>query len=291
MTDATILIPTHRHASFLPYAIDSALDQRDAVVELFIVGDGVEDATREVVARYEHERRLRFFDLPKGPRLGEAYRHPLLAEAQGRVVCYLSDDDVLLPGHVAEMLRLLENADFAHPPSARFAADETLLFFPWDYGRPEFRELAPARRGSIGLTGVAHTLDAYRRLPDGWRVTPDGIPTDHWMWLQFLELPGFRAVMGERLTYLAFPEPVFERFPDEQRAAIIERWFARSREPRFQDELDALLRTAIRQAAEDYHVWARREQVSLEAVHATRTWRMRERLTRIRAVRKLLARR
>jgi glycosyltransferase involved in cell wall biosynthesis len=49
MTDATILIPTHRHAAFLPYAIESALDQRGAAVELFVVGDGVEDATREVI--------------------------------------------------------------------------------------------------------------------------------------------------------------------------------------------------------------------------------------------------
>ena len=43
MIDATILIPTFRHAAVLPWAIESALDQRGASVELVVVGDGVED--------------------------------------------------------------------------------------------------------------------------------------------------------------------------------------------------------------------------------------------------------
>ncbi len=291
MIDATVLLPTHRHAAFLPFSIESALDQEDASIELFVVGDGVEDATREVVARYEGDLRLRFFDLPKGPRLGEAHRHGLLQEAQGRVVCYLSDDDILLRGHVAEMLRLLEDADFAHPPSARFGGEGELLFFPWNYGRPEFRELAPARRGSIGLTGAAHTMDAYRRLPHGWRTTPPGTPTDHYMWIQFLELPGYRGVMGRRLTYLSFPEPVYGKLPDPERAAIIEDWYRRSREPGFDEVIDEVLRDAIWRAAEDYHVWARREQLEVEEIRATRTWRARERLTQLGPLRRLLARR
>ena len=60
-TDVTILIPTFRHAAVLPYAIDSALDQEGASIELFVVGDGVEDATREVIARYEGDERVHFF--------------------------------------------------------------------------------------------------------------------------------------------------------------------------------------------------------------------------------------
>ena len=278
MTDATILIPTHRHASFLPYSIDSALDQEQATIELFVVGDGVEDSTREVIARYEGDERVHFFDLPKGPRLGEAHRHGLLAHAKGRIICYLSDDDILLPGHVAEMLRLLEDADFAHPPSARFGPGEELLFFPWNYGRPEFWEIARPRRGSVGLTGVAHTTDAYERLPFGWRTTPEGMPTDHWMWIQFLDLPGFKGAMGRRLTYLSFPEPVYGKMPDVERAAIIADWFRRSRSPGFDDEIDELLREATLRAAEDYHLWARHEQLAVRALRATRTWRLRERL-------------
>ena len=291
MTDATILIPTHRHAAFLPYAIESALDQSEVTLELFVLGDGVEDATRGVVARFSDDPRVRFFDLPKGARLGEAHRRGVLDEASGCIVAYLADDDLLLPGHVSNMLRLLGDADFAHPVSARFEADGSLQYFPWNYGRPIFRDLAHGRVGSIGLTGTAHTLEAYRRLPFGWRTTPVGMPTDHWMWLQFLDLPGLRSVMGQRLTYLAFPEPAWGKVPDAERAATLAEWLRRSREPGFEDELDVMLRDAIRRAAEDYHVWARREQLAVETLLATRTWRLRTRLLGVKALRKPRARR
>lgn len=65
MTDATILIPTHRHAALLPYALRSAVDQQGASVEVIVVGDGVEDATRAVIADFEGDSRVRFFDFPK----------------------------------------------------------------------------------------------------------------------------------------------------------------------------------------------------------------------------------
>ncbi len=291
MTDATILIPTHRHVALLPYSIESALDQEGVSVELYVVGDGVEDGTREVLARYADDSRVHFFDYPKGPRLGEGHRHALLQQASGRIVCYLSDDDLLLRDHVATMLELLEEADFAHPPSARFNADGTLLFFPWSYARPEFAVIARGRIGSIGLTGVAHTLDAYRRLPFGWRITPEGMPTDHYMWLQFIDLPGFRGAIGGRLTYLTFPDPQWGKLPEAERASQLADWFRRSREPGFADELDRMLREAILRAAEDYHLWARREQLTVEDVFRSRTWRFRERLVSIASLRALLARR
>jgi glycosyltransferase involved in cell wall biosynthesis len=280
VTDATILVPTHRHVSLLPYALESALDQEGASVELLVVGDGVEDSTREVVARYADDARVRFFDLPKGPRNGEAHRHAVLGEATGRIVCYLSDDDLLLREHAAEMGRLLQDADFAHPPSTRLLPDGELQFFPWNYSRAEFREAGRTRVGSVGLTGVAHTLEAYRRLPLGWRTTPAGLPTDHYMWRQWLELPGLRAVMGERLTYLNFPDPFWKEVADEERAAALADWLRRSREPGFGDELDRTLGSAIRKAAEDYHLWARNEHRNAEALRTSKTWRLRRRLVR-----------
>ena len=291
MTDATVLIPTFRHASLLPLAVESALGQTGVAIELFIVGDGVEDTTRLALERYRGDPRVRFFDRPKGPRHGEVHRHQALGEATGRIVCYLSDDDLLLPDHVAEMSRRLENADFAHPPSARFDSSATLEFFPWNYERPEFVEMARARNGSIGLTGAAHTLAAYRRLPHGWRTTPAGLTTDHYMWQQFLELPGLRFAMSDRLTYLSFPEPVWGGLPEDERAAHLRTWLDRTREPGFAEELDAMLREAIGRAAEDYHIWARTEELDARAMRRTRTWRARERLLRLQPLRTLFARR
>jgi glycosyltransferase involved in cell wall biosynthesis len=289
VTDVTILIPTFRHASLVPFSVRSALDQEGASVEVFLVGDGVEDGTRAAVEALGDDERVRFFDFPKGERHGELHRHEALREASGRIVCYLSDDDLLLRDHAAEMARLLEDADFAHSVSARFHVGGTLEYFPWNYSRPEFVEAGLGRKASIGLTGTAHTLQAYRRLPHGWRSTPPGGPTDHYMWRQWLEVPGLRAAMGDRLTYLTFPDPWWGQLPEEERTASLEDWLRRSREPGFAEQLDLMLQAAIRRAAEDYHLWARSEQLALEAIRSTRWWRLRMQLSRSRLLRTLRA--
>jgi GalNAc5-diNAcBac-PP-undecaprenol beta-1,3-glucosyltransferase len=262
--DATILIPTHRHVALLPHALESALDQESVSVEVLVVGDGVEDATREILARHADDPRVRFFDFPKGPRNGEAYRHEVLLEARGRVVAYLSDDDLLLPDHVTSMVGLLEDADFTHSATATLEPGG-LIFHPWDFGRPEFVELMRSGRGSVGLTGAAHTLAAYLRLPHGWRTAPDGIPTDRHMWLQWFDQPWCRSVSSRRLTHLKFPDPAWRSLPEDERAAELAGWLARSREPGFRRELDELLAEAILRSGEDYRLYARKLELRLDA--------------------------
>ena len=261
-------------------------------MEVLVVGDGVEEASRRALERFADDDRVHFFDRPKGPRNGESHRHEILLEStRGRIVCYLSDDDLLLRSHVAEMLRLLEAADFAHPPPVKIDTSDALVFFPWSYARPEFAAIAGDRRGSVGLTGTAHTLDAYRRLPHGWRTTPPGIPTDHYMWVQFLELPGLRVATGDRLTFLSFPDTMWRDVPEDVRATRVAGWLRRSREPGFEAELDRLLRASVVRAAEDRQLWMHHEQEAMAALRRTRTWRMREWLLRFRLARALAARR
>src|SRR3970282_260372 len=86
MTDATILIPTHRHAALLPYSLRSALAQEGVSVEVFVVGDGFEDDTRAALELSLSDPRVRFFDFPKGQGNGELHRHEALQEATGRIV-------------------------------------------------------------------------------------------------------------------------------------------------------------------------------------------------------------
>jgi glycosyltransferase involved in cell wall biosynthesis len=291
LTDATVLIPTYRHPRLVPYAVRSALDQRDASVEVFIVGDGVEDDTREALRPLLEDGRVRFFDFEKGPRHGEILRHQALQEASGEIVCYLSDDDVLLPSHVVETARQLADADFFHGPPVCLEPDGSMWYYPWDVGRPEFAAVAPSRPGSVGLSGAAHTLEAYRRLPFGWRTTPRGNLTDHYMWLQWLELPGFRGRIGERLTHLWFPDNLWGHLPPETREAALADWFRRTRDPAFEGELQEMFHRAVRRAADDFHLWAIREEQALATLRATRTWRLREFLVRRRLLRTLLARR
>ncbi|MGH3136522.1 MAG: glycosyltransferase family 2 protein [Gaiellaceae bacterium] len=291
MTDATILIPTYRHAALLPYAMRSALAQEGVEVELFVVGDGVEDDSRAAVAPFLSDSRVRFFDSPKGERHGERLRHDALQESSAPIVCYLSDDDLLLPEHVAEMRRLLEDADLAHDAPVNVSLDGSLRYNAFDLGRPEFVELLVQGRGGGGLTGVAHTRSAYERLPFGWRPAPRDIPTDIYMWQQFSRLPDFKGATGERLTTLVFPSPLRTEMSVAERAAELECWERRMVEPGFSNELQGLVHAAARRATERLKLTAMDLERELERVQGTRWWRARRLLAELRPMRALRARR
>jgi glycosyltransferase involved in cell wall biosynthesis len=99
---ATVIVPTHDHGPTLRLSVGSALAQTIEDIEVLVIGDGVPDVTREIVGELSrNDERLRFFDHPKGLRHGELYRHEALAQARGEIVCYLSDDDLWFPEHVA----------------------------------------------------------------------------------------------------------------------------------------------------------------------------------------------
>ena len=244
MTQATVVVPTFNHGPTLYRSVGSALAQSVEDIEIFIVGDGVPDATREIAADLMQDGRVRFFDNPKGPRHGEIHRHAALAEARGRIVCYLGDDDLWLPEHVETMLRILEDAEFAHAPKLIVREDGRLLAGGVDLGLPidRARMLAPGAKGvTFSFSCGAHTLAIYRRLPHGWRTTPDGVATDRYMWQQILSQPGCRAVGSPRATVLHFPDRPRRGWTIDQRLAELDQWAARLSDPAVVEELTELV--------------------------------------------------
>ncbi len=243
---ATVLVPTHDHGPTLLRSVRSALAQTVQDLEVFVVGDGVPDVTRECMAELTSEdERVRFFDQPKGPRHGEIHRHEALQEARGEIVCYLADDDLLLPGHVEHLRELLAEADFAHSKPFWINADGGVRPLLVDLGRPSYLEMHLAGENRIPLSCGAHTLAHYRRLPAGWRTTPDGTPTDLYMWQQILSAPGMRAVSGNRPTVLHFPSPARTEWSIDERLAELDAWFERLADPGLEAELDGLIAEAL----------------------------------------------
>ncbi len=279
MIDATVVIPTYRHAALIPYSIRSALGQEGASIELFVIGDGVEDDTRAAVEEFLSDDRVRFFDFPKGERNGELSRHEALQDARGRVVCYLSDDDLLLPDHVGEMLRLLEDADFAHSAPLVVMRDGSLRYGPIDMARPEFYALL-LRGGwnKISLSGAAHTLESYRRLPYGWRPAPASVWSDLHMWQQFVRQRWFRGRTGTRLTHLHMPDQDRREVSVADRVAELERWWARIQEPGFADELEQMVADVVREGAVIREARIHELKDVIREIQATRWWRLRTRL-------------
>lgn len=248
---ATVLVPTHDHGPTLFHSVRSALDQTVDEVEVFIVGDGVPDECREVVAELGREdRRVRFFDNPKGPRHGEVHRHAALQEAQGEIVAYLADDDLWLPDHIATMRELLRAADFAHALPVWVAADGSMGIFPVDLAQPHFPKLLLSGENRIPFACGAHTLEMYRKLPHGWRTTPPGTHTDLYMWQQFLAHPECRAISGTRPTVLHFPSTWRDGWTVEQRLAELGQWSGKLGEPGWRERLlDTLLEGVARERA------------------------------------------
>lgn len=240
MPAATVLIPTHNHAEPLRLAVRSVRRQTMTDFELFIVGDGVGDDTRAVVAELAAEdSRIRFFDLPKGPRKGEAHRHTALAEARGRFVAYLGDDDIWFPDHLETLGTVLEDADFGHTMHVGINHKGRFFALPADLANDGFRErLLTKETNCTDMTFAGHTLDAYRRLPHGWRTTPVEFPwIDLYMWRVFLGQPWCRARSLMVPTGICTQTHLRPDLSNAKRAAELHRLLKRSSDPAFRESL------------------------------------------------------
>jgi glycosyltransferase involved in cell wall biosynthesis len=207
---ATVLLPTTGdRGPLLPYSVGSVLAQTVQDFEVFIVGDGIDDSTRAAATRLcEQDARVRLFDFPKHSRRGEPHRHEILTtEARGELVAYICDRDLWLPGHLEEVALLLRDADFGYTLRIRIDERDAPFLYPL-IELCDRRTRAHAVRSRIqalvSLSAAAHTLGAYRRLPHGWRTTPEAFPTDSYMWLQFLEQPWVTVASSAMPTVLAF---------------------------------------------------------------------------------------
>ena len=102
----SLIIATFNHARFLPVALDSALAQTLAGVEVIVVDDGSTDDTPAVLSRYTDRVRV----IRQANRGLAAARNAGLAVARGTYVSFLDADDVVTPTKLAEQVALLEAA-------------------------------------------------------------------------------------------------------------------------------------------------------------------------------------
>ncbi|HWP35432.1 MAG TPA: glycosyltransferase family 2 protein, partial [Thermodesulfobacteriota bacterium] len=102
----SVIIPAYNAAPFLAEAIESALAEATAGVEILVVDDGSTDETPAIAARY-------------APRVGTVRiggggpgraRNAGLAQTRAPLVAFLDADDRWLPGSLARRRRALEAA-------------------------------------------------------------------------------------------------------------------------------------------------------------------------------------
>ena len=225
----TILIPTHDHADTLWYSVQSALCQSRQDFELFIVGDGVPDRTREIAAALtSRDPRIRFFDNPKGERHGEAHRHIALQQAAGQYVCYLSDDDLWFPDHLEQMAKALEIHDLAHTMQIEVQPDGQLNSWMFDAMlEPDALDRMRRSETGFGLASGGHSLAAYSKLSHGWHPAPKAINSDLYFWLQFLDQPECRYFSLKWPTMVHFSSVSRKSCSGSQRVAELAEWWPR----------------------------------------------------------------
>ena len=237
---ASVVVPTTGdRGPLLPHSVGSALAQTVDDLEVLVIGDGIDDSTREIVEELRREDpRVRSFEFPKDQRRGEINRHGVLTDhARGRIVTYLCDRDLYLPDHVEVMAEVLDDADWGHTLRFRIAEDGTTTF-------PRYPDLLDDRARArlhrspylAPLTFVGHTMAAYSALPDGWRTTPPGTATDRYMWDQFLDA-GVRVGVSSRPTALTFKRGNHPGWSTARRLVELEVWSERLRSPEVSDEV------------------------------------------------------
>ena len=316
-----VIVPTHDHPWALDLSVESVLAQTLENLDIVIIGDGVGDDTRDVVASLlERDRRIRFIDALKSPSRAERVRHEVISSTDADVVAYLGDDDLFFPDHIQSMVALLDEHDFAHPVSVCLDEHDDLTAFPADLSDADCVEWHLHRGwNTIGLSGVAHTSEMYRRLPQGWTEPPEGWWSDHYFWSQIFQLPGVRLVTSARSTVVRTPSAWRSDQTPASRRLSLERWLGRIERPEYAEEWNRLVGDAVRRSAVTNSMWTVRHhrtigelrelldqqaklledlqdsglapaRAELAAMRSSRTWRLRDRLVQVTLLRALFAR-
>lgn len=225
----TVLVPTFDHVRTLEVSIPTALAQSHESLEVIVIGDGAPAAARDIVERFgQTDPRVSWVRYEKGERSGEEHRHAVLTHrATGDVVFYLSDDDLWLDDHVETMLARMTETD------ANFVSCQSVWIRPddqpahqgiVDLGREYYRRELLEGRNRVSLSSCAHTMDLYRSLPHGWRATPQGIPTDLYMWQQLLASDHCRAASTTFTTVIGLPDALRREWGPAARLDELRRW-------------------------------------------------------------------
>lgn len=138
----SVIVPTFNRAEFLPHCLDSILSQTLPASEIIVIDDGSDDATAEVLQRYENRIQV----IRKGNGGKSTAVNAGLLKARGDFVWILDDDDVAIPDALERFTEpLAANAEIGFSYSEKYAC----------YSMPD---------GSLGpVFGVKQVPDAYDR--------------------------------------------------------------------------------------------------------------------------------
>ena len=243
-----VILPTHNRPHLIDLSIESILNQTYGDFLLAVCGDGVKDETRDVVNTLSKlDDRIVFFDFEKRGRTGEFNRNSVIEKYKPNFITYLADDDLLLKNHIKIMMNEINNKDFVHPMPMFVRSDNSLFFYKESVTRKDsIKRLNKDSRDSfLTISGPIHTYNVYKRV-NGWEDTPQGWPTDKYMWLKMLNLKGIRAKSLLYSTTIKLQAPTDRNISslitkDEQRNQMLY-WSEKIKDDKFFNEWNDLVK-------------------------------------------------
>lgn len=184
----SVVIPNHNRASLLRSAIESALVQRDVILEILVCDDGSTDDSESVAGSFG-DSRVRWLpgEASGGP---SAPRNRGIAAAQGDWIAFLDSDDVWLDGKIAAQLELLAAT------SGQVCATNAFRWVPGSPTEPTpLLDEVPARLdvrtlllGNLVVTSSLIASSAALRCSGGFPVAPSRtIFEDYALWLRLAQ--------------------------------------------------------------------------------------------------------
>ena len=105
--EVSVIIPTYNRPKYLSQALASAVRQTYTNLQIIVVNDGGCDV-RGVVKQFS-DARIKFIDRKENQ--GKAHSlNEAIAEAKGKYIAYLDDDDIYYPNHISSLVEALENS-------------------------------------------------------------------------------------------------------------------------------------------------------------------------------------
>jgi hypothetical protein len=203
MTLVSVCIPTRNQAPFLRAAVQSALSQDLADLEVLVHDDASDDATQELLSSFA-DPRLRILRHAE-PRGIAANRNSCLMHARGRYLAWLDSDDVFLPGSLGRRIDVLDaNPDIGLVHGAFElidAEDRPLRGWPAAYAGDAVQSGHSAFRDLIASNPITTSTVVVRRSVQnaaGAFSTSIGASSSDWdMWL--------RIALRSDIAYTARP--------------------------------------------------------------------------------------
>ena len=205
----SIVIPCFNYGRFLPDAVESALEQTHAPLEVLVIDDGSTDDSYQVASRY-----VPAVEVLTQPNMGlVAVLNRGLQEAAGEYFVILSADDALRATYVETLLAALLEA-----PGAAYAYS-AMEYFGTRSGVFPARPFSPAlllAGNYINATALTRRADAL--AVGGFHPNPKNAWEDWDFWLRLLETGKYGVAVSEPLLRYRRHETTSRNPPSRRKA-------------------------------------------------------------------------